>query len=205
MRCAFFHPATGEVVQTAGFPGGADVAQTLADAIACDWIELTENEAVAGIAYVQDGQLHLAGEPPAMHAWDWSAKAWGPDLAAAKAAKLREIERERDRRITAVIAYAGANVDADERAQKNVSNKLAEIAQREALSQPMPTELLVWRDADNNMHAFATPGEYLAWLGGLAVAMAERGTLAYAWSWQAKAAAAAATTLAELDAISLTS
>jgi hypothetical protein len=188
MRCAFFHPSTGEVVQTAAFPGGADVAQELADAISCDWIELAENEAVSGIAYVQDGQLRLAGQPPAMHAWDWQTRSWKPDFDAAKAAMRQAIEAERERRIYArVIVYDGKNVDADAWAQRNISEKLNDIARREQEGVPMPVEMLMWRDADNVDHQFADQAAYRSWLNGLAIALGLRGTQAYAWSWGKKA------------------
>ena len=154
--------------------------------------------------YIVDGvPVAFPAKPSAFHQWDWATRQWQPDLADALARKLAEIETERDHRINAPITYDGAVIDGDAVAQKNISDKLLEISQREALADPMPAELMVWRDAANVMHPFSDQDTYKAWLGGLAVALAQRGTEAYAWSWNKKAQARAATTLEQLDAIAL--
>lgn len=116
------------------------------------------------------------------------------------AAKV-QVTKERDLRGTSPILYDGRMVDSDADAQRNINIKLGEIEGRLALALPMPQELMVWRDADNEVKVFATMDEMRAWLQGLTVAIAQRGTMTYAWSWQVKAALEAATTGAELAQI----
>jgi hypothetical protein len=120
-----------------------------------------------------------------------------------KLRKLSEIEEARRRKTEAPIAYEGAMLDADKTAQANISAKLQEIAQRLGMGISMPAELMVWRDYDNSNHVFATLVEYQSWLGRLAIAITERGTLLYGWSWQMKALVAAAETAAEVEAITI--
>jgi hypothetical protein len=141
--------------------------------------------------------------PSPFHVWDAVGGVWVADLGQAKASKTKEIERERDRRMREPIAYLGSMFDADTRAQKNIADKLASIAQREALDRPLPAELLFWRDADNQMHTFADQAGYRAWLGGLAVVIEERATRAYAWSWELKAQLETLTTVEGVQALSV--
>lgn len=153
---------------------------------------------------VVDGALQVGPAPPGPNlAWDWSAGEWreARSLQAAQAEKRYAIDTERDRLCVEPIQYGGRRLDADPRAQKNISDKLLEIAGREALGEDMPAPLLAWRDADNLMQAFASMQDMKAWLLGLTVAIAQRGSEAYAWSWQAKASADAAQTLEQLGAV----
>lgn len=157
---------------------------------------------------VATGELIVNGKPPRpspVHEWDNTAKVWVANLAKAREIRGAEIEAARDAIIKGTILYDGKNIDCDTRSQDNVSYKLATIAQREALGlSPLPAELLVWRDADNITHSFANQTTYKNWLGGLAVAMDERGTLAYGWSWGQKAALAALTTYEDIMAYVIT-
>lgn len=164
----------------------------------------------AGAATLNDrvnpatGELIVGGKPerPSLqHHWDAASGAWVPDLAAVRELKRQAIEAERDRRIYAPIVYDGKTLDGFRASQDNLKSKLATIAQREALGLPdMAPELLVWRDAANVTHTFASQAAYKAWLGGWAIALEERGTLAYAWSWARKAQLDALSTYEELAA-----
>lgn len=150
---------------------------------------------------VNGAPVAIPPQPDANHIFDYTTKTWidPRTLADIKAPLYRQIDAERDRRIAAPIQYAGRNVDADARAQGNVSGKLAEIAAREVEGSTIDPSLLVWRDADNGYVAFADMTAMKTWLQGLTVAIASRGTLAYAWAWAKKAALdAAATTAAAL-------
>ena len=98
-----------------------------------------------------------------------------------------EIEQERSRRINDVIVYDTRNLDADRDAQKNIEKKLKELDAIEAGYGSTYPELFMWRDADNGMRTFADIAELRGWLLGLVAAIAQRGTVAYAWSWQRKA------------------
>lgn len=150
------------------------------------------------------GLLILNGKPPkpsAVHVWDDIDKAWVGDIALAKAVKSEAIELERDARVYApTIEYDGCTVDSDARSQKNVTDKLAVIAQREIQGRPLPIELLFWRDTDNVDHTFPDQDTYKTWLGGLAIEIEERGTLAYAWSFAQKNVLAALTTFEQVQA-----
>lgn len=128
-------------------------------------------------------------QPSPFHGFDWTSKAWVADLAAIRTAKRSAIEAQREARIYApVIVYDGANLDADATSQRNITEKLNDIARREQQSDPMPAQMLMWRDADNVDHTFADQAAYRSWLNGLAIALGLRGTQAYAWSWAKKAA-----------------
>lgn len=137
--------------------------------------------------YVENGGLlPLPESPSPHHKWDWTMKSWMPDLPAAVAARKAEIDSERDRRISLPLLYDGKNLDADARARENLKSKLEEIKSREALNQPMPQQMMVWRDADNVTHSWPTQVAYKTWLEGFAVTMSERGTLIYGACWAHK-------------------
>jgi hypothetical protein len=128
-------------------------------------------------------------QPSPYHVFDWSTKTWGADLEAIRTAKRGAIEAQRELQIYApLIVYDSINLDADARSQRNITEKLNDIALREQESDPMPAEMLMWRDADNVDHTFETQAAYRSWLNGLAIALGLRGTQAYAWSWAKKAA-----------------
>lgn len=155
-----------------------------------NWSELgiLEEDLVLKYKYNQStGELVFSGIPPSpYHDWSLSALAWIPNLVKAKKDRNEIINSERDRRISLPLIYDGKNLDADARARENLKSKLEEIKSREALNQPMPQFLLVWRDADNVTHSWPTQGAYKTWLEGFTIAMSERGTLLYAAAWQHK-------------------
>jgi hypothetical protein len=149
--------------------------------------------------YVQDGAIvSRPSQPSPHHEWDWTTKSWLPNLPAAITSRKNAIDQERDRRINSPLTYNGKNLDADARARENLKSKLEEIKSREALSLPMPTSMLVWRDADNVTHSWPTQEAYKAWLEGFTVAMSERGTMNYAAAWQHKANIASLTTIEDI-------
>lgn len=128
----------------------------------------------------------------------------GQALRYARAHALDLVELERQRRTVAPIQYGGARLDADATAQRNVSAKLLELQQAQALGIETPPQLLVWRDHDNVTHTFADQAALAAWLGGLAVAISQRGTEAYAWAWATKAAIQGAADLQAIHSITAT-
>lgn len=137
--------------------------------------------------YIFEGALKSRpSKPSPHHEWDWPTKSWLPNLPAAISARKAEIDVERDRRISLPLLYDGKNLDADARARENLKSKLEEIKSREALNQPMPQQVMVWRDADNVTHSWPTQEAYKAWLEGFAVSMSERGTMIYAACWAHK-------------------
>ena len=120
--------------------------------------------------------------------WSPESEQWvdARDLKELIAMKLREVEDERDRRISSPIEYLGHLVDADARAQANITNKINEINARIQLGQLMPESLMMWLDANNQVVTFDSQEQMRDWLQGLVIAITQRGTEAYAWSWQVK-------------------
>lgn len=150
------------------------------------------------------GQHHpLPEQPSSDHVWSWEAKEWTDPRTIDRLRVLKgaEINAAREQKINAPIQYAGRLVDADTRAQANITNKINEITAREAAGDPMHPAMMIWRDADNLNVTFSDQAAMKAWLQGLVIAITQRGTEAYAWSWAVKAQVQAATSRAELDAI----
>lgn len=157
-----------------------------------DLIDMTTHELIEG---------GKPDRPSEYHDWDPVARAWVGNKARLVASKSLALELERDVRINAPITYDGKVIDGFKRSQENIASKLATITQREALGLPdMPGPLLVWRDAANVTHTFPDQATYKAWLSGLAIALEERGTMAYAWSWAKKAELQGLATFAEVEA-----
>ena len=120
--------------------------------------------------------------------WSPESEQWvdARDLKELIAMKLREVEDERDKRISAPIEYLGRTVDADARAQGNITDKINEINAREQIGSSMPVAPMIWRDAENTNVTFESQDAMKAWLQGLVIAITQRGTEAYAWSWEVK-------------------
>ena len=120
--------------------------------------------------------------------WSPESEQWvdARDLKELIAMKLREVEDERDKRISAPIEYLGRAVDADARAQGNITDKINEINAREQIGSPMSVATMIWRDAENTNVTFESQDAMKAWLQGLVIAITQRGTEAYAWSWEVK-------------------
>lgn len=114
-----------------------------------------------------------------------------------------QLELARQAKSTEPITYEGVKLDADAKSQGNIKDKLDELDRRFARGQGMPTELLVWRDFDDQMHSFVTMDEYRDWLSMALIAIAERSTRLYVWMWEKKAQLDSCTTLSELQALDL--
>lgn len=146
-----------------------------------------------------NGPTLLPEKPVGEHDFDWVTKTWVPNLERAKAAVKYRIEAERDERVFApIIVYDGKNLDADAISIERLANKLAALDAYEKVGLEMPVPMLVWRDADNITHTFASHAEYKTWLAGFAVALDLRGTQAFAWSWLKKSELDGVTTVEDL-------
>ena len=122
-----------------------------------------------------------------------------PDLDAMKRRKAKLIERERDLRLSApIIEYDGMRLDADPLSKQNLQDKITAVNARASSGKPPSAAMLVWRDADNVMHSFASLNAYRAWLDGFVIALEERGMQAWGWSWAKKDQLAAMTTVEEV-------
>lgn len=151
------------------------------------------------------GKHHSMPERPSVfHEWDWSSKQWtdARPVEMILAQKVVQIHQERDRRINAPIEYLGRMVDANPRAQSNITNKINEINARIQVGQAMPENLMIWLDAENQTVRFDSQEQMRDWLRGLVIAITQRGTEAYAWSWQVKDQLRALDTKSAIEAFS---
>lgn len=162
-------------------------------------------ETIAPNAYLS-GQTLLAipEKPSPFHTWDKVAREWTPDLEAAKTAKRKAIEAERDARIYApVVVYDGKNLDADAVSLDRLAKKLTTTGIQLENGDTPDQMTLVWRDADNLTHYFVDLATYHEWLKGFALAVDARGMQAFAWSWAKKAELDGAETVEQVEAIEL--
>ena len=131
--------------------------------------------------------------------WDYdgtgfSAPAKTPDelaaeLAAAKIAKVAQIERDRDAQRYANVTAHGRVWQADKISQ----DLLGDVINLASNGLPLPP---AWRDADNSNMAITALPELLA----IAGAMAAQTQTAYGVSWLRKAAVDAAVTVEDVEA-----
>lgn len=130
---------------------------------------------------------------PALDAWNAltpPAPTAAELLAAAKAAKVVEIEAARDAALWSPVAAIGHTWQADQRSQE----LLGQAITLAAAGLPLPT---VWRDVDN----VDLPISSLSDLITIAGVMALQTQAAYARSWERKALLGAAVTLQEVGAV----
>lgn len=166
-------------------------------------IEIPEGsiEAVRDLRVV-DGLVVVQPLPPQPNQdfdFDPVLDAWVMNVVRARERLKQEIEQARDvHAFSSTILYDGKNLDADAVSIDRLSKKLAALDSYEKIGQTMPAPMLVWRDADNITHVFATHDEYKQWLAGFAVALDLRGTQAFAVSWQKKSELELLTTPEEL-------
>lgn len=109
-------------------------------------------------------------------------------LPEAKAAKLAQIERDRDEQATASVNVHGRTWQADERSQKLLSGAI----QLHYLTGYLPA---LWRDEGNQNMALSDVGQLVA----IAAAIAQQTDAAYSTSWVRKAALEAAQTVEEVN------
>jgi hypothetical protein len=198
------HDAEGRIVRTGHAPASALEAIQLAEGslvmVVPDGVDCMDTTHYVDM--VSETVQAMPPRPSPDHHWSYQDQAWQGSVDTARQNKICAIEAERERRIYAeVIAYDGKSIDADARGQRNITEKLNDIGRREQEGVPMPTEMLMWRDADNVDHQFADQAAYRSWLNGLAIALALRGTQAYAWSWSKKAEVAACTSVEQIAAV----
>lgn len=127
--------------------------------------------------------------PTTFHRWNPESKTWVETRTAdgTRAIQEKAIEAEREARIAAPILFDGVMVDADDKSQRNIVNKIDEIRDLTSLGEPgLAPEECVWRLADNSMWQAIDEAAYQTWLTQLAVVIRKRGTQAYTWSWAKK-------------------
>jgi hypothetical protein len=146
--------------------------------------------------YVNDGNPIMKGNPPSS-SHEWVNGEWAGNVEKSRTGKLFSVAQKQIELSNSIIVYAGFNLDADATARDNIQGKLSEIAASIALN--LPVDNMVWRDADNILHTFATIEEYHTWLQGLAVAIAKRSTELYISAWTHKAAISQLSTFEEIE------
>lgn len=143
----------------------------------------------------------IAERPSQYHSFNWTTKKWEEDLQLAQSAKRAEIDLERQRRNLLPIEVNEILLDADLVAQKNLADKLAGVKERIRLGLGMLPALMVWKDANNVVHSWASLQNYCDWLAGYVIALEDRGTRIYAHAWSLKAALETMTTVADVIAL----
>lgn len=120
------------------------------------------------------------------------------DVQLEKSKKKADLESEMARRVFLPITVDMITVDGDKTAQDNLKSKLEEVRARIELAIGMPVELLVWRDAANETHAWEDITSYHQWLCNFAIALSTRGTVLYKKCWMHKSSIDALTTSDEV-------
>ena len=124
--------------------------------------------------------------PGECYEFDYATCTWGPKRQEAIAVRKSELVTERVRRNYLPITHDGVTLDADAIAQRNLSDKKQEAEERLRLGIDMPSDLLIWKDYDNVLHTFDTLQDYLDFISGFVIALAERGTRIYVAYWTHK-------------------
>lgn len=152
---------------------------------------------------VENLPVDIPQQPSPNHRFDFVQKEWidPRTLEEVKALKHTAIEVERDRILCGqVIVYDGMNLDADKNAKQNLQDKITATNSRISRGTPTPPQMLVWKDHDNVIRPFPDLETYKHWLEGFAIALENRGMMAWAWSWQMKDYVDSLTTVDEVSA-----
>ena len=130
-------------------------------------------------------------QPSPFHRWDWSVRAFVPDLDAARSAKLQEVAAELNKRL-----YLPCNgFDADNVSRERISGMIARLQRGDGL----PAGWVGWRDASNQQQWVTDDAAtVLANLTALSRAIEDREQALLVASWTHKANIAA---LTDIDAI----
>lgn len=134
-----------------------------------------------------DLPLEIPSKPSNHHVW--VAKAWtlsSEGIENLKTELKNTVSEYMLNLSTQPILYDSKPVDADSKAISNINGKLRELEAKIALGLTIDTGLLFWKDADNVIHTWDTVVDYINWLHGLVIAIAERTTMLYSVSWAKK-------------------
>lgn len=101
-----------------------------------------------------------------------------------KQKKVDEVKSKLSELTYSPIDIGGSLYDADPVSIKNVSGKLIEISSRESAGVAFPSDLMFWRDANNQTHTWQDVQSYKAFLIEIGISISERTTRLYAIAWQ---------------------
>lgn len=171
MRIAIFDTITGQILRTATVPAGS---ANLNVGPGEDWVAAdTEQD---DTHYVDVTTLQFIAFPPRpseFYTWDWTTKAWDPDLASAKREKIRLVLAEYYVRKELPIVYDSKTLDTNDEAREQLMFKAFEFAERARLNQPAGAASRIWENADGTFHMFATDAGFRNWLGGFVITLSD--------------------------------
>jgi hypothetical protein len=166
--------------------------------------------------YVDDSLFYINQEtvtafpskPSQYHIWDWTSKTYTlntQQLNLAKEKKVTEIDKLRGSKALQSVTYDNKTLDADAQAQSNINGKLQEIFAREAISLPLVSGEMFWKDTNNVIHSWSNQTDYKLWLQGLVIAISSRNTQLYSIAWTKKAEVEALTGIDDILAYDINS
>lgn len=153
-------------------------------------------------SYLHGGEiLPIPDRPSEFHYWDWTSKAWLPDLDHARTARQAEVGTEFIRRDLAPITYAGTAFDANAQARENIGGTLSRLLRGDGL----PGGWIGWRDHANAMHWATDDAETVqTHLAALSRAIEDRKQALLVAAWTHKAALDALATVEAILAYDIT-
>ncbi len=125
--------------------------------------------------------------PTYFHHWNYDLAQWDitdQSYQRAKERKKTEVTTHADHLHDEPIYYDLKWIDAHAIARENIQGKINQI--RIEIEKSIESTNLFWMDANNELHVWTTANDYLNWLQGLTLSIANRRTYLYAKSWQAK-------------------
>jgi hypothetical protein len=159
--------------------------------------------------YIEDGLIKLIpSKPSKYHTWDWANKIYVLSNTGISDSKLdinQLIETKRGSLALTPITYDNKTLDADTQAQSNINGKLQEIFAREAISSPLVSGEMFWKDTNNVIHSWSNQTDYKLWLQGLVIAISSRNTQLYSIAWTKKAEVEALTGIDDILAYDINS
>jgi len=158
----------------------------------------------------------LPSKPSEYHTWEPLSESWTitvENINKSKEIIFSKIEQLRQEKEQSNILYDGKNLQVNSEAQKNITQKLAELRNRLELMELPVVESLFWKDADNIIHTWnnlnktlaQNTQDYFAWLQGLQIAASTRGTILYTVAWQKKADITALINITDILSYDITS
>ena len=135
--------------------------------------------------------VRKCNRPSEHHEWDWTTKAWRPNLDAARESKLQQVAVELNTRL-----YLPCNgFDADKVSRERISGMIARLQRGDGL----PAGWVGWRDASNQQQwATDDAATVLANLVSLSCAIEDREQALLVATWNHKANIASLTDIDEL-------
>jgi len=186
IRAGVYNPQTGQIIRVVGCPEQHLNLQIDHETEAA--LILTDDIGMKTHYVNVDASPHtfvaIPESPSEFHDWDPIDKAWVLSVERMRFDLLDQISYLFIIKKHLPILHDSKTMDADQTAMDNIAGKLKEI---EILGLNYPTDMLLWRDANNDNHSWPDVESYKTFLEGLVVAISQRTTRLYLDSWQKKA------------------